>query len=174
MLRAATPHFPRLHEMLKPLCGAISNNKFITRIDKALSEGDFVGLWLRLGLSEYVNLLGPSNQSAFLYSPLDSSSGPQSVVLQEPNLPDLEPYLQVEHAELIKVFEKKLAVIHLLHLLHPPVILLLCSVFGGPHPLSGLNPPHPLSGLNAPHLLSGPPTGVEASLIIKTTFTLRS
>ena len=55
---------------------------------------------------EYANLLGPSNQSASLYSPLDSSSGPQ---FQEPNLPDLEPYLQVEHAELIKVFEKKLA-----------------------------------------------------------------
>ena len=41
MLRAATPHFPRLHEMLKPLYGAISH---ITHIDKALSEGDFVGL----------------------------------------------------------------------------------------------------------------------------------
>ena len=40
MLRAATPHYPRLHEMLKPLYGAISNNKFIPRIDKALSEGD--------------------------------------------------------------------------------------------------------------------------------------
>ena len=102
MLRAATPHFPRLHEMLKPLYGAISNNKFITRIDKALSEGDFVGLCLWLNLSEYANLLGPSNQSAFLYSPLDSSSGPQ---FQEPNLPDL---LQVEHAELIKVFRKEI------------------------------------------------------------------
>ena len=87
--------------MLKPLYGAMSNNKFITHIDKALSEGDFVGLCLGLGLSEYVNLLSPSNQSDFLSSPLDSSSRPQSVVLQEPNLPDLEPYLQVEHAELI-------------------------------------------------------------------------
>ena len=76
---------------------------------EALSEGDFVWLCLGLGLSEYVNLLSPSNQSAFLSSPLDSSSRPQSVVLREPNLPDLEPYLQVEHAELIKVFEKKLA-----------------------------------------------------------------
>ena len=38
ILRAATPHFPCLHEMLKPLYGSISNNKFITRID------NFVGL----------------------------------------------------------------------------------------------------------------------------------
>ena len=50
--------------------------------------------------------LVPSYQSAFIYSPLDSSSRP---LLQESNLPNLEPYLQVEHAELIKVFEKKLA-----------------------------------------------------------------
>ena len=54
-----------------------------------------------LNITNYAELLNASNQSVDHYHSQDSGEA-QLSVLQEPSLPDLETYLHVQHAELIK------------------------------------------------------------------------
>ena len=107
LLRAASPHYPKLRRFLAALYESIRNHKHKLRLDQALQSGDFEML---------VNLCYDDDYQKILSSAtvMDTSSNVLSIQdapigLQQLKLPDLEADLYLVYAEMIANLEKKLS-----------------------------------------------------------------
>ena len=106
VLRAGATHFPLLRRFVGLLYEAIRQHRLLESIDTALCVGEFEKLTKLCAISDYNDLLKTcSSDSAADVEDGDS----QLITLQQPNLPDLETDLYVEHPELIADIEKRFA-----------------------------------------------------------------
>ena len=87
------------------LYDAIRQHRLLESIDTALCAGDFAKLSILCGISHCKLFSSDSNEDSC--GAADSEDAVhQPIRLQQPNLPDLESHLHVEHAELIANVEK--------------------------------------------------------------------
>ena len=99
-MRAAATHFPRLRRLVCLLYKAIRQHRLLESIDIALCAGNFEKLSKLCGISHCKLFSSDSNEDSC--GTADSEDAvDQPIRLQQPNLPDLESHLHVEHAELI-------------------------------------------------------------------------
>ena len=106
VLRAGATHFPLLRRFVGLLYEAIRQHHLLESIDTALCAGEFEKLTKLCGISDYNDLLKTCSSD----SAADVEDGDSQLIrLQQPNLPDLETDLYVEHAELIADVEKRFA-----------------------------------------------------------------
>ena len=106
ILRAAATHFPVLRRFLILLYEAIRQHRLLDSIDTALCAGDFEKLLTICGIVDCKALFTACSTE-------DSASfkdgGNQPIRFQQPNLPDLETNLHLQHAELIADVKNKFA-----------------------------------------------------------------
>ena len=106
VLRAGATHFPLLRRFVGLLYEAIRQHRLLQSIDTALCAGEFEKLTKLCAISDYNDLLKTCSSD----SAADVEDGDSQLIrLQQPNLPDLETDLYIEHAELIADIEKKFA-----------------------------------------------------------------
>ena len=104
VLRAAATHFPQLRRLVFLLYDAIRQYRLLERIDTALCAGDLE----KLQAVSYGKLFSSIDSNEDSCGAADSGDAvDEPIRLQQPNLPDLESHLHVEHAELIAEVEKK-------------------------------------------------------------------
>ena len=107
ILRAASPHYPKLRRFLAALYESIRNHKHIFSFDQALQSGDFEMLVKLCYDDDYQKILSSATV-------MDTSSNVSSIQdapigLQQLKLPDLEADLYLGYAEMIANLEKKLS-----------------------------------------------------------------
>ena len=100
VLRAAATHFPQLRRLVCLLYDAIRKHRLLESIDIALCAGDFAKLSKLCGISHCKLFSSDSNEDSCGAADSEDAVN-QPIRLQQPNLPDLESHLHVEHAELI-------------------------------------------------------------------------
>ena len=108
ILRAAATHFPLLRRLVVLLYEAIRLHRLLDNIDTGLCAGDFKKLVQTCDIEDYKVLFSASSISADAVSVdavADDTDLP--IVLQQPNLPDLESELHVQYAAIISEVEKK-------------------------------------------------------------------
>ena len=109
VLRAAATHFPPLCRLVCLLYDAIRQHRLLESIDTALCAGDLEKL-LKLCAISYGKLFSSIDSNEDNCGAADSGDAvDEPIRLQQPNLPDLESHLHVEHAELIAEVEKKVS-----------------------------------------------------------------
>lgn len=106
IIRAAATHYPLLCRFLVLLYEAIRYHHLLDSIDTALCAGDFETLSKICGIVDYKVLF---RECAGDQDPLLDKGTNQSIRLQQPNLPDVETDLHLQHAELIANVEKRFA-----------------------------------------------------------------
>ena len=106
VLRAAATHFPVLRRFLILLYEAIRQHRLLDSIDTALRAGDFEKLLMICDIVDYKALF---TSCSIDHSASFKDSANQPIRLQQPNLPDLETHLHIQHAELIADVDKKFA-----------------------------------------------------------------
>ena len=107
ILRAASPHYPKLRRFLAALYVRIRNHKHILSLDQALLSGDFEMLVKLCYDDDYQKILSSATV-------MDTSSNVSSIKdapiwLQQLKLPDLEADMYLGYAEMIANLEKKLS-----------------------------------------------------------------
>ena len=107
ILRAASPHYPKLRRFLAALYESIRNNKHILSLDEALQSDDFEMLVKLCYDDDYQKSL--SSETVMDTSSNVSSIQDAPVGLQQLQLPDLEADLYLGYAEMIANLEKKLS-----------------------------------------------------------------
>ena len=105
ILRAASPHYPKLCRFLAALHESIRNHKHILSLDQALQSGDFEMLVKLCYDDDYQKILS----SATVMDTSSNVSGIQDapIGLQQLKLPDLEADLYLGYAEMIANLEEK-------------------------------------------------------------------
>ena len=108
VLRAAATHFPQLRRLVCLLYEAIRQHRLLQSIYTALCAGDFAKLSKLCGISHCKLFSSDSNEDSCGAADSEDAVN-QPIRLQQPNLPDLESHLHVEHAELIANVENVFA-----------------------------------------------------------------
>ena len=106
-LRAAAPHYPRLRTFLTKLYEAMRKHRFIASIDCYLRAGNFSLLVSMLDLKPYNKLFQTDSMDNTGASHKVRVGSRPELVIQRPNLPNLESELYVDHAVLIAKLDKK-------------------------------------------------------------------
>ena len=105
ILRAASPHYPKLRRFLAALYESIRNHKPILSLDQALLSGEML---VKLCYDDdYQKIL--SSATVMDTSINVSSIQDAPIGLQQLKLPDLQPDLYLGYAEMIANLEKKLS-----------------------------------------------------------------
>ena len=95
-------HFPQLRRLVCLLYEAIRQHRLLVSIDTAPCAGNFDRLSKLCGISHCELFSSDSNEDSC--GAADSEDAvDQPIRLQQPNLPDLESHLHVEHAEFIAI-----------------------------------------------------------------------